>query len=50
MSKFFEIAAMIGLPLAWGLGVEYIFERLRRRTHTRHVSTATIEPGNDWVI
>ncbi len=25
------IFLMIALPLAWGLGVEYVFERLRRR-------------------
>ncbi len=35
LSKFLEIAALIVLPLAWGLLVEYLFERLRRRRSRR---------------
>jgi hypothetical protein len=29
------IFLMIALPLAWGLGAEYVFERLRRRRARR---------------
>lgn len=30
MEKFLEITALILLPLAWGLAVEWFFRRLRR--------------------
>ncbi|MFW6062295.1 MAG: hypothetical protein ACOC93_05750 [Planctomycetota bacterium] len=31
MPKAVEIAVLVLVPLAWGLGVEYVFERLRRQ-------------------
>jgi hypothetical protein len=34
--KVIEILLLIAMPLGWGLGVEFIFERLRRRLTNRH--------------
>jgi hypothetical protein len=34
MSKALEIAILILAPLAWGLLVDYVFERIRRRRPT----------------
>ena len=31
MPRFLEIASYVVLPLAWGLGVEFLFEWARRR-------------------
>ncbi len=30
MAKFFEIAMYIVLPMAWGLGVAFVFSRFHR--------------------
>jgi hypothetical protein len=46
MRKFIEISLLIVMPLAWGLAVEFFFERLRRRRgEARNSST-----HDDWVI
>jgi len=31
MSKLVQVILLVALPLAWGLGVEWVFEHLRRR-------------------
>jgi cbb3-type cytochrome oxidase subunit 3 len=43
--KAIEIALLIVLPLVWGLGVEYLFRRIRRRDNDREAP-----PRDDWVI
>ncbi len=35
MPRFVEILLCIALPLGWGLAVEFVFERLRRRRASR---------------
>ena len=35
LEKPLAILLMIGLPLAWGLGVEYLFELIRRQRNSR---------------
>ncbi len=31
MEKAFQIAMLVLVPLIWGLGADYIFERIRRK-------------------
>ena len=47
MTKVLYIAALIVLPLAWGLLVEFVFERIRRRRLARGQE---FEHPSDWVI
>lgn len=35
LDKPLAMILLVALPLAWGLGVEYIFELLRRRSSAR---------------
>lgn len=35
MRKILEILALVLVPLAWGLFVDFVFERLRRRRKPR---------------
>lgn len=44
MKTAFEIAALILIPQAWGLLVEFLFELRRRRAQRRQ------EGFDDWVI
>ena len=36
LDKPLAILLTVALPLVWGLGVEYVFELLRRRRNSRH--------------
>ena len=46
--KVLEIAMLVLLPLGWGLGVEFVFERIRRRA-ARRGGEAGGGP-DDWTI
>ncbi len=46
--KVLQIASLIVLPLAWGLAVEYVFERLRRKRRS-HPGRGPDIPY-DWII
>jgi len=43
MTKALHIAAFVLVPLAWGLLVDYAFERLRRRTRRKASDSAADE-------
>ena len=43
MAVYWKIGLCLLLPLIWGLGVEFIFEALRRR---RHANAAAGEQSN----
>jgi hypothetical protein len=47
--KVLEILLLIFLPLVWGLGVEFAFERIRRRRSAVRDAEANGGP-NDWTI
>ncbi len=48
MWKVLEISSLIVLPLAWGLAVEFVFERIRRKR--RKLPGHGGDIPYDWVI
>lgn len=46
--KVLEIASLIILPLAWGLAVEFVFERIRRKR--RKLPDHGGDIPYDWII
>lgn len=48
MLKVLEIASLIVLPLVWGLAVEFVFERIRRKRRSRPGDGGDIP--YDWII
>ena len=49
MWKILQVALLIVLPLALGLGAEFIFERFRRRRGERQAPEEDGWP-HDWII